>query len=101
MMILPNVVNAVAVSTTINPVTHTALVDVNKASRKEIGWICALGSINNPEPIMMINKKLNTNSKAGGMFKELITPNNLSISVKIRITDIIIIGALPIKIELY
>jgi PIN domain nuclease of toxin-antitoxin system len=48
----------VPVSTTINPVTQTALVEVNKASRYEISSWVALGKINKSEPIKIITKKL-------------------------------------------
>jgi hypothetical protein len=62
----------VAVSTTTRPVTHTALAAVKKESRYDIGSVCALGSINKPEPISMIIKKLDEKIKAGGIFIELI-----------------------------
>ncbi|MFA5819904.1 MAG: hypothetical protein WC854_11605, partial [Bacteroidales bacterium] len=66
--------------TTTRPVTHTALTDVNKESGKVKGIVCAFGSINSPDPIRMIVKKLVENSKAGGMFMELINLANTDIS---------------------
>jgi len=68
------------VSTTTRPVTQTALTDVKKESRKVKGRVCALGSINSPEPIRMIVKKLEEKSKAGGMFIELISLAKTDIS---------------------
>ncbi|MDO9340114.1 MAG: hypothetical protein Q7T72_06250 [Bacteroidales bacterium] len=79
-IIFPRGVKDVAVSTTTRPVTHTALTDVNKESRKVRGRVCALGSINSPDPIRMIIKKLVEKSKAGGMFMELISLANTDIS---------------------
>lgn len=57
-MDFPKGVKTVAVSTTIKPVTQTALTEVNRASRNDKGCIVAFGSINNPLPIAIINKKL-------------------------------------------
>ncbi len=57
-IVCPNKVKCVPVSTTINPVTQTALVEVNKASRYEISSWVALGKINKSEPIKIITKKL-------------------------------------------
>jgi hypothetical protein len=61
-------------------VTHTALAEVKKESRKDNVRVCALGSINSPEPISMITKKLVAKIKAGEMFIELITLARLDIS---------------------
>ena len=44
-MVCPKSVKYVAVSTTINPVTQTALVEVNKASTNEIPPTVAIGAI--------------------------------------------------------
>src|SRR6056297_2213946 len=59
MIICPNLVKYVAVSTTINPVTHTAEVDVNKLSTKEIPSedTVALGIIKRKVPIIIITIK--------------------------------------------
>jgi len=82
-------VNEVAVSTTTRPVTHTALTAVKKESRYENGIVCALGSINKPEPIRIIIKKLDEKIKAGGIFTELINLNGRDISeMAIRIIAI-------------
>jgi len=90
-------VKEVAVSTTTRPVTQTALTAVKKESRYDIGRVCALGSINKPEPIRMIIKKLDEKIKAGGIFTELINRNGLDISEmairKIAVTT----GVLPVK----
>ena len=51
-------VKVAPVSTTVNPVTHTALVEVNKASMKLIPSYVALGNLNKTAPKRMINKKL-------------------------------------------
>jgi hypothetical protein len=61
-------------------VTHTALAEVKKASRNESGRVCDLGSINNPDPISIITRKLVAKSKAGGILMELITFARLDIS---------------------
>jgi hypothetical protein len=53
------------VSTTISPVTQTALVDVNNASINEIPLYVAFGSINNKVPARIIDKKLKIKSCAG------------------------------------
>ena len=79
-IVFPRVVNAVEVSTTIRPVTHTALAEVKKESRKDNGRVCARGSINIPEPISMITRKLVAKSNAGGIFIELITFARVDIS---------------------
>ena len=71
MKIFPRGVKYVAVSTTVRPVTHTALTDVNKELRKVKGSEWAFGNINNPDPIRMIIKKLPEKSKAGEMFTKL------------------------------
>ena len=51
-------VKVVPVSTTVNPVTHTALVEVNKASVKLIPSYVALGNLSKTAPNKMMNKKL-------------------------------------------
>jgi len=79
-MIFPRVVNAVEVSTTTRPVTHTALAEVKKESRKDNGRACALGSNNSPEPISIITRKLVAKIKAGGILIELIILARLDIS---------------------
>ena len=57
----PNRVKSVAVSITTRPVTVTAEVDVNKASRKLVSLIDSvdLGSKRSPVPTSITNKKLN------------------------------------------
>ena len=55
---LPIGVNCEAVSTTVNPVTQTALVEVKKASIKRIPFVVEFGSNNRPVPIKIINRKL-------------------------------------------
>jgi hypothetical protein len=55
-------VKKVPVSTTIRPVTHTALVEVNIASMSVIPECVALGSINNRNPITIMAKKLIINN---------------------------------------
>jgi len=95
---LPRIVNDVAVSTTTRPVTHTALTAVKKESRNDIGNVCALGSINKPEPISIIIKKLDEKIKAGGIFIELINLNDLDIS-EIAIRNIAVTtGVVPVNI---
>ena len=81
MIIFPRVVNAVDVLTTVSPVTHTELTDVNKESRKDKGTVCALGSINIPAPIIIKAKKLVEKIKAGEILTTLIILNNPDISV--------------------
>jgi hypothetical protein len=58
-------VNAVAVSRTIRPVTHTALVEVKTALTKEIPLVVALGSISMAVPKTIRNKKLKIIRVAG------------------------------------
>jgi len=96
-IIFPRGVKAVAVSTTIRPVTHTALTDVNNASRKLSGILWALGSINNPDPIKIIIRKLLEKSSAGGIFIELINLANTDISEIAIINIADITGMLPKK----
>jgi hypothetical protein len=67
------------VSTTNSPVTQTALTEVKKESRYDKGSVCALGSINKPEPISMIIKKLDEKIKAGEIFLELMKLSDLEI----------------------
>ena len=62
MTICPNWVKKLPVSTTIRPVTQTALVEVNKASISVIPEWVALGSISNITPITIMDKKLIINS---------------------------------------
>lgn len=61
----PTVVKSRAVSTTVSPVTHTALVEVKSALVNEIPLVVALGSINRKAPAMAKMKKLPTNIMAG------------------------------------
>jgi hypothetical protein len=70
-MDFPKGVKTVAVSTTIKPVTQTALTEVNRASRNDNGCIVAFGSINNPLPIAIINKKLKAKIMEGERFNLL------------------------------
>ena len=64
-MVLPIPVKTVAVSTTINPVTQTAEVDVNKASIQVIPLTVELGSIKRRVPTKMTNRKLKIKIIAG------------------------------------
>ena len=64
-MICPNWVKKLPVSTTIKPVTQTALVDVNIASINVIPECVALGRANNIPPITIKMKKLKINNWAG------------------------------------
>jgi hypothetical protein len=59
------VVNRVAVSTTVSPVTHTALVEVKKASVKLMGEYVESGIINKKAPPIIMNPKLTINNCAG------------------------------------
>jgi hypothetical protein len=68
MINLPKVVKYAAVSTTIRPVTQTALVDVNKASIGERYLVVAFGNLSRKAPTRIIKMKLLTNSKAGLVF---------------------------------
>ena len=61
----PTVVKAVEVSTTANPVTQTALVEVKSALVKVIPFVVALGSINKKAPVKAKIMKLPTNTMAG------------------------------------
>ena len=65
MINFPRKVYRVAVSTTASPVTHTALVDVNKASVKLIGMVVDIGIISSMAPAKIKNAKLVMNSCAG------------------------------------
>ncbi len=96
-MIFPRGENTVAVSTTIRPVTQTALTEVNNESRKVRGITWAFGSINNPDPIKIIIRKLPEKSSAGGTFIELITLANTDISEIAIINIADITGILPKK----
>jgi len=52
--VCPNLVKYVPLSTTTSPVTHTAEVDVNKASKNEIRPVCVeMGSESKIAPIKM------------------------------------------------
>lgn len=68
MMNFPSMVNAVAISKGVRPVTQTALVETNKASIKEIRIRPLLGDINKKVPIRMMIKKLVAIIKAGLVF---------------------------------
>ena len=61
----PTKVKSVAVSTTVKPVTQTALVEVNKALVKVIPLVVELGSIKRNAPDKAKIKKLPTNTIAG------------------------------------
>ena len=63
-----------ATSTEVSPVTHTALVKINKESTHEIPFIVQRGSINRPVPIRIIIKKLPARIKEGFVLR----PNNLT-----------------------
>ena len=58
----PKVVKYEPVSTTIRPVTQTALVEVKSASRSPIPSCVALGNISKPVPTNIIPRKLLINS---------------------------------------
>ena len=61
----PEVVNVVDASTGTKPVTHTALVAVNKESTQVIPFTVQRGSISKPAPIRIIAIKLTANIKDG------------------------------------
>ena len=61
----PEVVNVVDTSTGTKPVTHTALVAVNKESTQVIPFTVQRGSISRPAPIRIIAIKLTANIKDG------------------------------------
>ena len=61
----PPVVNVVETSTGTNPVTHTALVAVNKESTQVMPFTVHRGNINNPVPIRIIARKLTASIKDG------------------------------------
>jgi len=96
-MIFPRIVKEAAVSTTTRPVTHTALKEVNKESRYDKGIVCALGSINKPEPIKIIIKKPDEKIKAGGIFFELMNLSNPDNSETARRKIAITIWVFPKK----
>jgi hypothetical protein len=79
-IIFPRVVNRVAVSTAVKPVTHTALVEVKKALVKEMGEWVDCGIISRNAPLMMINPKLITKSWAGLNIFDIHSIRNLDIS---------------------
>jgi hypothetical protein len=83
------------VSTTISPVTHTALTDVNRESRKDNGIVCAFGSNSSPEPTKMTIKKLAEKRRAGGIFIELINFAKPGISEIVMVRIAITIGIFP------
>ena len=60
MMMCPAVVNVVATSMVVSPVTHTALVAVNRASKNDIPLTVARGNNNSPVPAKIMAKKLPT-----------------------------------------
>jgi hypothetical protein len=64
-MIYPSVVNVVATSIVVRPVTHTALVAVKRALKNEIPPTVARGSSSNPVPHKIMNKKLPTMIQLG------------------------------------
>jgi hypothetical protein len=65
MINFPRNVYLVAVSTTVSPVTQTALVDVKSASVKLIGLVVDIGIIKSIAPTKMKNAKLTMNNWAG------------------------------------
>ncbi len=65
MISLPKVVKSLPVFSTDKPVTQTALVEVNKASKNEIPCVVALGSVSRKAPISIITIKLLMNNWAG------------------------------------
>ena len=62
MITFPKVVKVYCVSTTESPVTQTALVEVNSASRNEIFSVVAFGSCKQKAPRKIIPKKLIINN---------------------------------------
>jgi hypothetical protein len=70
MMMWPVVVNVVATSMVVSPVTHTALVAVNSASKNDIPFTVARGSSRSPVPIKIIVKKLPTIIKLGDILAD-------------------------------
>jgi hypothetical protein len=96
-IIFPRGVKNVAVSTTIRPVTHTALTEVKNESRKVNGRVWAFGNINKPEPIKMMIRKLELKSKAGGTFMELTSLASTDISEIAMRKIAIVTGIFPEK----
>jgi len=96
-IVFPRGVKNVAVSTTIRPVTHTALTEVKNESRKVNGKVWAFGNINKPEPIKMMIRKLELKSKAGGTFMELTSLASTDISEIAMRNIAIITGIFPKK----
>ena len=60
MIMCPAVVNVVATSIVVSPVTHTALVAVNRASKNDKPLTVARGSSRRPVPAKIMVKKLPT-----------------------------------------
>ena len=77
-------VKTVAVSTTVNPVTQTALVDVKRASRKLIPLYVAKGNCNSTAPTKTRNKKLQTNKISGFIRRRIMTKTCLDNCITLR-----------------
>ena len=62
MIICPICVKLVATSTVVSPVTHTEVVEINKASINGIRCVVAFGNDSNPAPTNITNTKLSKKS---------------------------------------
>jgi hypothetical protein len=81
MMICPAVVNVEATSMVVRPVTHTALVAVNSASKNDIPLMVARGRSRRPVPAKIIVMKLPTIIQLGDILVDsecVITADNFS-----------------------
>ena len=81
MMTCPAVVNVEAISIVVSPVTHTALVAVNKASKNEMPLTVARGKSKSPVPAKIIVKKLPTIIQLGDILVDsewVMTADSLS-----------------------
>ena len=65
MIICPICVKLVATSTGVSPVTHTEVVEINKASINGIRCVVAFGNDSNPAPTNITNTKLSKKSNEG------------------------------------
>ena len=82
-MMCPVVVNVVAMSIVVRPVTHTALVAVNSASKNDMPLTVARGRSRRPVPAKIIVTKLPTIIQLGDIFVDrecVITADNFSIA---------------------
>jgi hydroxymethylpyrimidine pyrophosphatase-like HAD family hydrolase len=70
MMMCPTVVNVVATSIVVRPVTHTALVAVKRASKNDIPLVVARGRSKRPVPTIIMDIKLPTIIQLGDILFE-------------------------------